>query len=325
MTELQTTWTWLIAVYLFLGGLGAGAMCTTAIIGLASGERFKNTIRFGSWTGAVAIAVGTLFLLIDVGKPFRALVLFRSFVNFDSWMAIGAWLLMAVLLINGVSALMWTDAIRAWLQRLWKPLADKRRIWRYALAAIAIPLNLCVAAYTGILIGVLPFRPLWNTWLLPMLFTVSALDTGVGLVTAFFTLREPASNTRRLRIILEACIIALIASEAVVLGFFLTDALRRSPDAVLSAQTLISGVLGPAFWIAVVGLGLGLPLLVCVSQLSGLLKRNKTAAVVVPLVGVVGCLIGGWMLRFLVLSAGQAASLSSPAMAQIRDGVRFIP
>ena len=35
MVELQTTWGWLPAIYLFLGGLGAGAFLTVSILRLA--------------------------------------------------------------------------------------------------------------------------------------------------------------------------------------------------------------------------------------------------------------------------------------------------
>jgi formate-dependent nitrite reductase membrane component NrfD len=69
MTEIQSTWGWLVAFYLFLGGLGAGAFVAIGIVSLATGERFKSTVRFGAWVSAIAIGVGTLFLLIDVGKP----------------------------------------------------------------------------------------------------------------------------------------------------------------------------------------------------------------------------------------------------------------
>jgi formate-dependent nitrite reductase membrane component NrfD len=87
VTELQTTWGWLVAIDLFCGGLAAGAFVTIALLALLTGERFKSTIRFGAWASALLVALGALTLLLDVGKPFRAIVLFRSFVHLDSWMA----------------------------------------------------------------------------------------------------------------------------------------------------------------------------------------------------------------------------------------------
>jgi formate-dependent nitrite reductase membrane component NrfD len=324
MTEIQSTWGWLVAFYLFLGGLGAGAAVAVAVTSLASGERFKSTVHFGAWASAIAIGVGTLLLLIDVGKPFRAVVLFRSFVNFSSWMTIGAWLLFSAILLNGLFALFWTGPVLDRLSTIWKPLKEKRRIFQIVLAAMIIPVNLGVAVYTGVLLGVLPFRALWHTWLLPSLFTASALDTGVGLVTGYATLRERAEGVKKLRLVLEACVIALVAIEGTVLGFYLSALLHGSDDAARSVQMLISGPLAVAFWVVVVGLGLGIPLAVCITQLSGVLKKQAT--LVVPSIGLASCLVGGWTLRFLVLSAGLPQALSSPALQQILQGsVRFLP
>jgi formate-dependent nitrite reductase membrane component NrfD len=120
------------------------------------------------------------------------------------------------------------------------------------------------------LLNVLPFRPFWNTDILPVLFTVSALDTGLGLITAYATLRERANGVERLRLILEAFVILLILAEGAVLAYYLQTMMGGVIDAVRSAQLLLNGALSPLFWGGVVGFGLLVPLLVCVVQLSGL-------------------------------------------------------
>ena len=321
--QLQTTWGWLIAVYFFLGGLGAGAFCTVALIALLSGERFKATIRFGAWASAIVIAVGTLALIADVGVPLRALVMYNSFVNLNSWMARGAWILFFAILLNGLFALWWTDAALTRAGRIWKPLVEQRALWRAIVAAIGILLNLGVAVYTGILLNVLPFRPFWNTDILPVLFTVSALDTGLGLITAYATLRERANGVERLRLILEAFVILLILAEGAVLAYYLQTMMGGVIDAVRSAQLLLNGALSPLFWGGVVGFGLLVPLLVCVVQLSGLGKRFRPG--VAPVIAISSCLIGGFTLRMVVLLAGLPQMLSSPALLQILAGVRFAP
>jgi formate-dependent nitrite reductase membrane component NrfD len=321
MEELQTTWGWLIAVYLFLGGLGAGAFVVGAIVSLVTGERFKSTVRFAAWASAIAIGVGVLMLLIHAGKPFRALWMVQSFSNFSSWMAIGAWLLFGAILFNGLFALFWTDRVLNWVGARWKFVVEKRKTFRVILAVLGIFINLGVAVYTGVLLSVLPFRPLWNTWWLPALFTASALDTGVGLVTGFATLRERAEGAKKLRIWLEAFIITLILVEGAVLYLYLSNMLKSGGEVVNAVQLLTKGVLSTPFWVVVVGMGLAIPLLVCLTQLAGFLK--KQAAFVVPLIGLLSCLIGGWTLRYLVLSAGLPSSLASPAFSQALDGVRI--
>lgn len=320
--QLQSTWGWLVAVYLFLGGLGAGSFITVAALYLATGERYKSTIRFGAWAGAVAIGAGTLVLLADVGQPLRALVLFKSFVNLNSWMARGAWLLFGAILVDGLFAVLSAEVLVTWLGRLWQPLAGKRALWRTILAVVALPVNLGVAVYTGVLLGALPFRPFWHSWLLPALFTASALDTGVGLIAGYAAWREESAYVDRLRTALEGAVMALVAVEAGVLGWYLSAMQGGAADAARAAQLVTAGAISPLFWVGVVGLGLVVPFLVALSQLSGVAKRE---AVAVPLVGAVSCLVGGWMLRFIVLSAGLPASLSSPSLLHILAGVRFWP
>lgn len=322
MVELQTEWSWLIAIYLFLGGLGAGTFCTVAVITLFTGERFKSTVRFGAWASVICISVGVSALLVHVGQPLRALVLFNSFVNFDSWMTRGAWFLFFAILFDGLFALFWTELALTRMERMFKPLVTNKVLWRAVLAVIGIVINIGVAVYTGILLNVLPFRPFWHTDLLPVLFTISAMDTGLGLITAYATLRERAKGVERLRTILELFIIVLILSEAGVLAYYLQTMLGGSIDAMRSAELLINGVLSPVFWIFVVGLGLTVPLLVCLIQLSGLGKR---APLVGPFTAITSCLIGGFTLRAIMLLAALPATLAAPSLHQILAGVRFAP
>ncbi len=319
MTQLQTEWGWLVAIYLFLGGLGAGAMVTSAVLALATGERFRSTVRFAAWASAVVIALGTACLLFDVGRPLRALVLFRSFVRFNSWMAIGAWLLFAAIVVNGLIALLHTDALLSWLRKRWQRIAVWRPIVQIILLIVAIPLNLGVAVYTGMLLSSLLFRPFWHTLLLPALFTASALNTGLALVTAYASLRE---RSRRLRLVLELAAFVLIVLEGAALLNFVRAGLAGSVDTVRSAELLLRGALGFPFWAMVVGFGLAVPLLMCLVQLSGLTRRVPVLA---PLIGATSCLAGGFTLRMVVLMAGLPVMLTTPEITQFMAGARFLP
>ncbi len=322
MTELQTTWGWMVAVYLFLGGLGAGAFCTAGFVSLVRGERFKATVRYGAWLSVLAIAVGTLFLLFETGKPFRALLLFKSFVQFSSWMTIGAWLLFAAILLDGLFAIYWTDRVVTLAGKLWRPLQEKRGVIRGVVAAIGIPINVGVAIYTGVLLSVLPFRPFWHTWLLPALFTASALSTGGVCIAAFEHLRDGGRRVNGLVRGVGAFHLALILVEVAIWVGYMYTMLTGTADMANSARILISGLLAPVFWAVVVGLGLAVPFLVHVLQLSRLVRVPQPVFVL----SIVAALAGGWTLRFLVLSAGLPQMLASPALEQIlQGGVMFSP
>ena len=93
----QTVWEWPIIIYLFLGGLGAGAFLTAALFEL-SGWRYRWDFCPGSFTGATisgpAVALGTLLLIVDLGagktQPWRILYMFTHFRSVMTW---GIWIL----------------------------------------------------------------------------------------------------------------------------------------------------------------------------------------------------------------------------------------
>jgi len=295
---LQTNWGWLIGVYLFLGGLAAGALFVVSILNLSTGDRFKNTIRFRAWAAVVALILGVLSLLLEVGVPLRAMILTSSFVNFNSWMAVGAWLLILGILCSGLYALSNTDWIITRFGFLSK--------WRSILAMILIPLSLGIALYTGVLLSVLWARPVWNTWFLPTLFTLSALSTGLALICAYFILRGPKTekSVAHVKRLLEITASILVVFEGAALGGYLGSMSASDIEvASRSAEVLTSGSLSLPFWIIIVGLGLCLPLLVSlVLVIRGDLAQKTWN--ILPMVGILSCMAGGFTLRILVLLIG---------------------
>lgn len=320
MVELQTRWGWMVATYLFLGGIGAGSLIAASVIRLVSGRKFLHTVRFGAWASTAAFAVGSFLLLLDVGVPLRAIVLFRSFVHFTSWMAIGAWLLFTGIVVGLLYALATTQVTSDWIGTRWKWFGRHIDAIQRAFSIIGIPLGLAIGAYTGMLLSVLQFRPLWHTWVLPALFVLSALDTGLALIMIYATTKERSPGVERLHYFIEITVVVIVPLEVLALAGFVFTALHGSADAVHSANLLLNGVLSPYFWALVVALGLGVPLLVCGTRLSGLAKN----AAALPLIGAACCLTGGLALRSLVLLAGLPASLTSPGLAQFINGVTFV-
>ena len=323
MVELQTTWSWLPAIYLFLGGLGAGAFLTVSVLRLAKPGRFKKTVTGGVWTAVAALAIGLLALVSEVEKPFQAMILFKSFVNGSSWMTVGAWLLLVTFVVFVLSALFTTDKIADWLGSACKPLGRARAGINKVLAVIGIPLALAVAVYTGVLLGAAPAIPLWGTWLLPALFTVSALDTGVAAVSIFAAAMDRDEGIERVRATLEKAVIGLVVLEAVVLAAFVLTMQGAGADEARAIGLLTEGALGVQFWLLVVAVGLGCPLIAAITQLVASRQKGKVGPAV-PVGGAACALVGGFTLRFVVLAAGLHAALFSPAALQAAQGALML-
>lgn len=322
MVELQDTWSWLPAIYLFFGGLSAGSFLTVALVKVLRPGKFSKTIMGGMWITVGALAIGLLSLISEVEKPFQAMLMPVSFVNPTSWMTIGAWLLLVSFIVFLLNALCATDGVVAWLGKSWKALSEKRdRIGR-VLAIVGMPLALCVAVYTGILLGAAPAIPLWNTWLLPVLFTISALDTGLAAVLMLAAFVERDAEFEPIRALAEKVVIGLVVLEGITLVAFISSMQAAGTNQAVSVGILTEGALSVQFWVLVVVVGLLAPLAAAVAQLViARTRKDEQVLAALPVAGGACALVGGFTLRFVVLAAGIHAALVSPVALEAVQGI----
>lgn len=259
---MQTVWGWQPALYLFLGGMGGGCFLTAAILYLKDAAHNKRTVCASMWAATISLAIGLLLLLAELITPARGLMMWQSFSHFTSWMTFGAWGAFAAIVVFGLSAIFATEKVKV-------PASVRR-----ALAIIGIVLGAFVAVYTGMLLMAPASVPFWNTPLLPLLFTVSAFDTGVALVEVMAVVaarKDPlAADAKRF---LERCVVVLVVVEMVALAAFLGTALAGGSDAAAatasaSAAMLVEGPLAGWFWALLVAVGLALPLVVAIAGLA---------------------------------------------------------
>lgn len=306
MVEFQSAWGWQPALYLFLGGLAGGAFIVAAVAKFLGKERFRATVAKGMWFALICLVLGLLVLITDVSQPLRAMLLWNSFSNANSWMAIGAWLLFLAVIVFAVAAVTSTDAIVVKLVGQ-NDEGDARKNDRGAqirsiskvFSVFGIFVGLCVVAYTGVLLSAAPGIAFWQTWLLPVLFTVSALDTGVAAMIIIAVTDKSSEQNEGLRGLLEKVTFGLVAIELVVLAVFLFGATGDAASA--SAAALTEGWLSMPFWLLVVVIGLAVPLVV---SICSVLMRKKHLGSGVALAGSCCALIGGCALRFVVVYAG---------------------
>ncbi len=154
--------------------------------------------------------------------------------------------------------------------------------------------------YAGFLLIMIISVDFWSTLLIPLLFIVSSLTCGLaaslfvetiylGIKTAGFSFRWNA-------------LLGLSLAEAIVLAILIFERAGYSPTALESVQMLLSGAEAWPFWLGVVSLGIGLPL---VTHL--LLPRLPLEALV--LVSTAGTLIGGFFIRYCIVNAGLMAPI----------------
>lgn len=292
-------WGLLIVLYLFLGGLSAGLLAVSALATLCGGERFGSTARVGAWTAPWPVLAGTALLVLDLGQPFY---FWKLLVAWEprSPMWLGTWLLTMFTMVSLPYAGLFLPVSMA----IWRP-EDVARM-RQRLAFAGLPLGIGVGIYTGVLLGVLVARPLWQTPLLAQLFLISALSSAAALLLVL--LRRAASEREHRA--LAGADAALIAVEILVLAWMLIDARTSTASAKAAVGLLTHGMYGWVFWLGVVGLGLLLPLSLETAELTaGADRPGQTwlakAAPAAPLF----VLLGGLALRWVFVYAGQATEL----------------
>ena len=149
----------LVVVYLFLAGLGAGSFCLGAIASKKRGQGWEACSRMAFLLAPFAIAVGLLILIFDLGYKTRFWMTL-TVLNIASPMSVGVWLLSAFFLISVLAAMFWLPASGRrripWIGTLsvWN-----RPKWKNRIGVIGIPFALGVSVYTGVLLSAIVLSP----------------------------------------------------------------------------------------------------------------------------------------------------------------------
>ncbi len=308
----ELTWGLPVVAYLFMAGLGAGALTTSASVLLRGGSpgKYFDVARYGAFIAPIPVALGSALLVFELGSFqaghwFRFLNLYKV-INLSP-MSIGTWLLTAFLIISVVYAY-------TYLSRSARP-GDALDMLRRLSAWVGIPLGIGVAVYTGVLLGALPARPFWNSPVLAMLFLLSSISTGIAaiiLVRALLNRKQQSDteehNYHETGYLLSATDTLLIGLELLALFLFLMYAHLTIGNAKAAIAVIMAGgELTTLFWLWVVVVGLLVPALIELALIVPRIVYQKAyrsyraVDILVP----VTVLVGGFMLRYVVLIAGQ--------------------
>ena len=276
-------WGMYIVWYFFVGGVAAGAYFTAALVDLFGDADDRPAVRAGYFVALPLVLICPILLTLDLGVPLRT---FNMFLSFDvrSPMSVGSWALLGFGAFAAVSAFL--------------VLLEDRLGWalplRKAIGLVGSFFGFFIASYTGVLLGATN-RPIWaGSSLLGALFLTSAASTGVAAI-ALPLLARRALRARlwaRLRTLDEVVLLL----EALALAAFL-GLLGRA------AAPIVSGEFAWLFWALLVVLGLAIPFALHFGMTFFPSRVRPSAAAIA--VSAVLLLIGGFVLRYVVLMAGQ--------------------
>lgn len=256
---MEIHWHWLIVIYLFLGGLGSGAYLTS--FAAEKGWLGKNSslARAGYYLSGPLVAIGTSLLVLDLGQGFhQPWLLIRLILNVQSVMTWGVYILSAFIIVGVIKGY-------AVFKNIKIPAA---LTWAGTVLALA------TGTYSGLLLSVVDAVPFWNSPVMPFLFVVSGLSTGLSATCLLAPLVEKGSiNEGRegqvhLGVVGLELIIATIFFGTMLMGI-------NGPIGVESAKIVLIGRYAIVFWGYFVGLGLIIPLIVYLLQFIKARKESK--------------------------------------------------
>jgi formate-dependent nitrite reductase membrane component NrfD len=295
-------WNWLIILYFFFGGIAAGSYFIGTLIDLVGHERDRRISNIAYYIAFPLVALCGILLIVDLGRPERfwhmVIQSNTGLPMFKYWspMSVGVW---ALLLFGAFSAASFAGALaeegRFGLGRF-SGLAHLMHFGPlgilFELAGTAV--GFFIASYTGALLTA-SNQPFWSdSNLIGALFLASAASTGIAtlLLIMTFVRRAPEASvanlerTDRWAMLLElVLLIAFVASLGGLAPAFIVSIY----GILLIAGTLAVGVIVP---------------LVLSWRRHPLGTHSTTIAAVLVL-------IGGFILRYAVVMAGQHVAVAA--------------
>ena len=273
-------WPVLIDLYFFLGGIAGGAFVIATIANLLDGERYRDIVRVGYYIAFLAVLPGPIILTVDLGLPTRFLHMLMVpkpslEIGMDA-ITIGPFhvkpfspMNMGAWALLGFSGLAFLAALDVFLEDRG---GRSMRTFRVVV---------------GVIGGFFGF------------FLAVGASTGGAAIALILSL-SGGPRREALARLMGFTAFALVLQLAALALFILGLSSGGSAGIARALAPLITGPYGLSFWLGAVVIGILVPLAL---QFGGIIR--KAAPAMTALVCVL-ILIGGFVVKYVIIAAGQA-------------------
>lgn len=300
-----------IAIYFYLTGLSAGSFVISVVAYLLGKTEYKPLGKIGAFLAPILLVIAPILLVTDLGKPMRFFYLFFN-LNPTSPLTWGTFLLT----IYPISCLIYLYYVLKGNQKMIK-----------TFGIIGIPLAISVHGYTGFVLALAKFSPIWNNSLMPLLWLISAMVSGIGLVIFVAIVMEKVFSVSLAKFAGETSTGKMLAETAAsstgvmplnemlggvgkyLAGFIIFDLflvfseilvlLTESEEAAALAASLLTGDYSFLFLGLEILLGALIPLFLLLHPRTSRSLAAQTVAAVLVLIGVM-------TMRYIVIIGGQS-------------------
>jgi len=328
--EVEIHWSILIVVYPYLTGLVAGAFILASLMKVFNVEAVRPTYRLSLLTALAFLLVAPFPLLLHLGHPERSFEIFLTPHTSSAMAMFGfvyAWYLMGILLLE-----IWFEFRRdlivlgrqergfvSWIHRALSLFSsdissdalafDKKAI--RVITLIGIPSAFLLHGYVGFIFGSVKANPWWGSVLMPIVFLMSAIVSGIAMVIFLYMIltgvRRERTDMRCLDTIASYLFYAVIVDFSLEALDFI-HRLYQSEESVGILGQLITNKLFVSLLVIQVLLGMLLPLAILILARARHLSEDLRK--LLYFVAVILIQVGIFSTRWNVVIGGQLFSKS---------------
>jgi len=283
---------WLIANYFYLTGLSAGSFILSTLAYGFGIEKYKPVGKVGVVLATILLILAPVNLFVDLEQPLRFWHLFL-YLRITSPITWGSFLLTLY-------------PLNCMIYGYFMFKGDPKKTKFFGL--IGIPLALLVHGYTGFILALGKARVLWNTAIMPPIFLISAMVSGIALMILVMVIKGYFFSDER-KVDTALCFdLGKMLAWAIVadLAFITTDILvllTSHTEAYLAALVLLKGSMSHLFIGVEVILGSIIPLFLLLFPLT----KKRLSFIILSSILV---MVGIFVMRYVMVVGGLSIPLS---------------
>jgi Ni/Fe-hydrogenase subunit HybB-like protein len=272
--ETDIPWSLMIVIYPYITGLVAGSFTVATFYHVFGVSRFRPVARFALLTSLSFMVFVPVPLLMHLGHPERALNVLLTPHLTSAFAAFGFFAAFYVILVTleiwfsyREHIVAWAQERKGWWGRFYRVLtlgsyeisATTRAYdakWIKALAIIGIVGAHGLHGYVGFVFGSLKSREWWGSDLMPAIFLVSAIVSGISILIVLYVLTSRLRKADVDKTCLKGLAYMLwgFLIFAMVLEFLeFANIVYKGREGVETTMALVAGPLWFSVWILQVG------------------------------------------------------------------------
>src|SRR3990172_3379904 len=326
--EVEIQWSLLIVLYPFITGLVACAFVVSSLYHVFNIKSLKPVASFSLLMALSFMLVAPLPLLAHLGRPERGILIFLT-PHFTSAMAgFGyIWMFYLILLLTETWLVFRPDithyarttgGFKGFVYRTltlgMDEMSEEDHHFREktikVLAAIGIPAAALLHGYVGFLFGAIKANPWWSTPLMPVIFLLSAIVSGIALLIVMYVvvmklLGRPVDHDCISS--LGKWLLAFLVIDLVIEGLEILSMAYESEDSWEVVSELIVQRIPVSYFGIQLLLGSLIPMVI-LGALAAQARREGASPVIFAAALLV--LVGVFAMRWNVVIGGQMISKS---------------